>query len=109
MHACGHDVHTANLLAVTRQLNDKKDQLRCTVKCLFTPAEEYITPGCKLMTENGVMDHIDVITACHVDLSVPVEQIQVREGDANANSLGMYAEFFWKSSRLAELGGCWRR
>lgn len=101
MHACGHDVHTANLLAVARQLNDMKDQLRCTVKCLFTPAEEYTTPGCMLMAEDGVMDDIHMIVACHVDAAIPVGQIRVREGGLNANSLGLYAEFFGKAAHAA--------
>ena len=52
MHACGHDVHTSQMLAVTRKLNDMKDSIRCCMKILFTPAEEYSTPGCKLMAED---------------------------------------------------------
>ena len=55
MHACGHDAHTANLLAVARKLNDMKDSLRCSVKLLFTPAEEYSTPGAELMVKDGVL------------------------------------------------------
>lgn len=101
MHACGHDVHTAQMLAVARKLNDVKDDLRCTVKVLFTPAEEYITPGCKMMQENGVMGDIDMIAACHVDPDVPVGQIRLREGGINANSHGMYVEFFGKSAHAA--------
>lgn len=102
MHACGHDVHTAQMLAVTRQLNDRKGELRCTVKILFTPAEEYITPGCKEMAENGVMDDIDVILACHVDPAIPVGQIRLTEGGINANSLGIRVEFFGKAAHAAQ-------
>ncbi len=32
MHACGHDVHTSNLLAVARILNETKDQWKGRVK-----------------------------------------------------------------------------
>ncbi len=102
MHACGHDIHTAQMLAVTRQLNDLKAELRCTVKILFTPAEEYITPGCKLMAEDGVMDDIDMILACHVDPAAPVGQIRLIEGGNNANSLGMTVEFFGKAAHAAQ-------
>lgn len=101
MHACGHDVHTAQMVAVARQLNDMKEELHCTVKVLFTPAEEYVTPGCKEMADNGVMDDIDMIIACHVDPTVPIGQVHVREGGANANSLGMFVEFFGKPSHAA--------
>ena len=55
MHACGHDVHTAQLLAVGRKLNDMRDELRCCVKLIFTPAEEYLTAGARLMVEDGLM------------------------------------------------------
>ena len=98
MHACGHDVHTANLLAVTRKLNDMRDQIRCRMKILFTPAEEYITPGCKLMAEDGVMDDIDCIIACHVNPSIDVGKIGVLAGGINANSMGVMVEFFGKSA-----------
>lgn len=98
MHACGHDVHTANLLAVARQLNDIRQQLRCRVKLLFTPAEEYIDSGCHLMAENGVMEDIDVVVAFHVHPNLEVGKIALLEGGINANSMGMYAEFFGKSA-----------
>lgn len=97
MHACGHDVHTAQLLAVARQLNDMRHDLRCTVKLLFTPAEEYITPGSKLMVEDGVMDDIDCAVACHVNPTLPVGNIGVGEGGTNANSMGIVVEFFGKA------------
>ena len=98
MHACGHDAHTAQMLAVTRKLNDMKDQIRCRIKILFTPAEEYITPGCKLMVEDGVMDDIDCAVACHVNPSLDVGKIGVMAGGINANSMGIVVEFFGKSA-----------
>ena len=98
MHACGHDIHTAQLLAVGRKLNDIRDSLRCCVKLIFTPAEEYITPGAKLMVEDGLMDSIDCAIACHVSPNYPVGHIATRVGGINANSMGILTEFFGKSS-----------
>ena len=40
MHACGHDVHTANLLTVARILNEMKDCFNGRVKLVFQPGEE---------------------------------------------------------------------
>ena len=97
MHACGHDVHTAQLLAVARRLKDMESQLRCTVKLLFTPAEEYITPGAKLMVEDGVTEEFDCAIACHVNPTMPVGHVGVGEDGVNANSMGIVAEFFGKS------------
>ena len=97
MHACGHDMHTAQLLAVGRKLNDMRDSLRCCVKLIFTPAEEYITPGAKEMVEDGLMDTVDCAIACHVDPMKPAGHITLLSGGTNANSHGMRAEFFGKS------------
>ena len=99
MHACGHDAHTAQMLAVTRKLNDMKDQIRCRLKILFTPAEEYITPGCSLMAQDGVMDDIDCIIACHVKAGLPVGKIGIAVGGMNANSMGLMVEFFGKAAQ----------
>ena len=40
MHACGHDVHTASLLAVGRLLNELKEEWEGTIKLIFQPGEE---------------------------------------------------------------------
>ena len=58
MHACGHDAHTAIAMATLRRVWEMRDEIACCVKFVFQPAEEYITPGCKMMVENGVMDDI---------------------------------------------------
>jgi amidohydrolase len=40
MHACGHDAHTAILMATAEMLTAMKDKLPGTVKFIFQPAEE---------------------------------------------------------------------
>ena len=81
MHACGHDIHTAQLLAVGRKLNDMRDELRCCVKLIFTPAEEMIDleyrqslieqglvkypSGKQDMIAGGVFDGVDAVLSCH--------------------------------------------
>lgn len=98
MHACGHDVHTANLLAVARRLKDMQEQIHCRIKLLFTPAEEYITPGCKEMAEDGVMDDIDCIVACHCDSMFDVGTVAVDAGGQGANSMGFTVDFYGTSA-----------
>lgn len=102
MHACGHDAHTAILVATARRLQDMKDRLNCRVKLLFTPAEEYIEPGCKQMAENGVMDDIDCIISLHVDKDFPVGTIGINEGGQGGNSMGFTVEFYGTASHAAQ-------
>ena len=98
MHACGHDAHTAQMLAVTRRLHDMKDEIRCRVKIIFQPAEEYITPGCKMMVENGVTEDIDIAIASHVNGTRDVGVAAFHSGPSNSNSMGILCEFFGKSA-----------
>lgn len=67
MHACGHDVHTANLLAVGRVLNSMKEDWRGRVKLVFQPAEERGGGG-REMIKNGLFDEVpDACMAMHND------------------------------------------
>jgi amidohydrolase len=60
MHACGHDVHTAVLMAVAEVLSKVRDQLPGTVKFIFQPAEEGAPGeekgGAFLMIEERVLE-----------------------------------------------------
>lgn len=94
MHACGHDLHTAMLITLAKRLTEIKDQIGCRVKLLFTPAEEYINPGCKEMAEAGVMDDIDVVVACHTETTLRVGEVATDAGGQGGNSMGFTVEFF---------------
>lgn len=76
MHACGHDAHTAMLMAAAEVLTGVRDELAGTVMFIFQPAEEgssLVKPGegswgAKRMLEEGVFDTYepDAIFAVHV-------------------------------------------
>jgi amidohydrolase len=55
MHACGHDGHTAVLLAVARLLAERRESLSGTVKLMFQPAEEGGF-GAPRMIEEGLLE-----------------------------------------------------
>lgn len=64
MHACGHDGHTATLLATARWLALQEHLLPGPVTLLFQPAEEG-GHGAKAMIEDGALDGVDVVFGWH--------------------------------------------
>lgn len=96
MHACGHDAHTAMLMATAEVLSGMKDQLEGTVMFIFQPAEEgssLVLPGpdaswgAKKMLEEGLFKSLkpDAIFAVHV-MPGPSGQISWRSGATTAAS-----------------------
>lgn len=85
MHACGHDVHTAALLGTLKSLNDIRDEIRARLVFIFQASEEGPS-GAKLMVEDGVTDEFNTIVGCHVDNTLDVGSIMVRENVALASS-----------------------
>ena len=49
MHACGHDSHIAMLLTAAKVLSEHRDELECTVKFIFQPAEEAMNGALKVL------------------------------------------------------------
>jgi len=86
MHACGHDAHTAILLAVARILTERRDEFAGTVKLLFQPAEEMPPGGAKPMIEAGVLDNptVDAAFGLHIQQEGPLGTVEVRPGPAMA-------------------------
>jgi hippurate hydrolase len=64
MHACGHDGHTATLMAAAIWLKQNEDKLTNPVSLIFQPAEEG-GHGAKKMIEEGCLDGVDMIFGWH--------------------------------------------
>ena len=67
MHACGHDVHTSNLLGVANILSKLKDDFAGTAKFIFQPAEER-GGGAREVIKDGVLEDpkVDMAMAMHI-------------------------------------------
>lgn len=64
MHACGHDGHTASLLAAAAYLKAREAELPGPVTLLFQPAEEG-GHGAQGMIDAGALDGIDAVFGYH--------------------------------------------
>lgn len=85
MHACGHDGHTAVLLALADTLVEERARLRGRVVLLFQPAEEG-PGGARPMIEAGVLDDpkVDAAIGLHLSNDLDVGEIAADTGPVMA-------------------------
>jgi len=92
MHACGHDAHTAILMAAAEVFARLRSELPGTVKLIFQPAEEGLPRGeeggARLMIKEGALDNPrpEAIFGLHVVAGAPAGMMLYRAGAANAGS-----------------------
>jgi len=99
MHACGHDTHTAILMAVAEILSKNKSDIKGTIKFIFQPAEEGAPAGeeggADLMVKEGVLENpkVDVIFGMHIQSISKLGTITYRPA-------GMMAASDWFSIKV---------
>jgi amidohydrolase len=97
MHACGHDTHTAILMATAKVLASMRERLPGTVVFYFQPAEEgpgdFVPDGknvwgARMMVQEGAMKSPkpDAVFGLHSWAGVPAGRIAYRAGPTLASS-----------------------
>jgi amidohydrolase len=88
MHACGHDLHMAALIATASIMVHSKDTWHGTLMLIGQPAEETIS-GAKAMLEDGLFKKFpkpDVAIALHVGNLLPAGSVGITPGVYNTNA-----------------------
>lgn len=80
MHACGHDGHTAILLAVAEILEEHLNKLNGTVVLIFQYGEEIMPGGSQEMIDDGCLQGVDKIYGNHLWSGYPTGTIYSRPG-----------------------------
>jgi amidohydrolase len=92
MHACGHDAHTAILMAAAEIFAGMRNELRGTIKLLFQPAEENLPRGeiggaKRMLAEGAFADpKPDVVFGLHLVTGLPAGTLGYRPGPAHASA-----------------------
>ena len=86
MHACGHDGHTASLMAVAQVLSENRDAFQGTVRFIFQFAEEVAPGGALPMIADGALEDVDAIFGNHFLPSLPVGTYGYKPGISMGNA-----------------------
>ncbi|WEM44978.1 amidohydrolase (plasmid) [Photobacterium sp. DA100] len=102
MHACGHDGHTASLMAVAKHLSEHPPQSG-RVLLLFQPAEETGAGAAAMLQDPWLAEqHIDSVFAYHNLPGYPLNTVLIKPNSFACASTGVTIELFGKTSHAAK-------
>jgi len=84
MHACGHDVHMAALVAVLRAARRLEERLPVPLAGLFQHSEEAYPSGALEVRKSGVLEEARAMIAAHVRPDLPWGSVAATPGFVNA-------------------------
>lgn len=80
MHACGHDGHTAIVMATARVLAGRRSELAGEIRFVFQHAEELPPGGGSALVSAGVVDGVDAVVGCHLLSTLELGRVGVLDG-----------------------------
>ena len=87
MHACGHDVHAAALVALVRAAQRMGTELPARLTALFQPSEEAYPSGAALVAAEGALgDDVTAVVGAHVHPDLDWGSVALDAGPINASS-----------------------
>src|SRR5262249_9318913 len=86
MHACGHDGHTAILLAVAHVLGARRAELTGEIRFLFQHAEELPPGGAAGLASAGVLAGVDAVLGAHLISTFEAGKVAVLDGACTASA-----------------------
>jgi amidohydrolase len=84
MHACGHDVHMAGLVAVMRAIRRLEPALPVAATALFQHSEESYPSGAREVVQAGALEGVAAVIGCHVHPNLPWGWVAADPGAVNA-------------------------
>lgn len=102
MHACGHDGHTAILLATAKVLSGLTEQLAGEVRFIFQHGEEAAKGAPREIIKTGALDGVDSIIAAHIWPTIATGRIGIIYGPAMAASDGFTVKIIGKGGHAAK-------
>jgi hippurate hydrolase len=103
MHACGHDLHMATLVATADIMAHSKASWHGTLMLIGQPAEETIS-GAKRMIDDGLFTRFpkpSVGFALHVGNDLPANQVGITPGIYNSNADSLKITIYGKGGHGA--------
>jgi amidohydrolase len=88
MHACGHDIHMAALVALARAAHELGDELPAPLVAVFQPSEEAYPSGAEQLAreELGALEPAPAgIVAAHIHPELPWGTVALDPGPVNAS------------------------
>lgn len=102
-HCCGHDAHTANLLAAAKILKGLQNEMEATVLFVFQPGEEKLPGGGKLLSETGYLQKkgVNAIYGIHTSPMHKAGTMATKAGPLMASTSEFEVEIIGKGGHAA--------